>query len=159
MEIEEYNRNKENGEHILCEKLIKTAIVDCVFNFDESKLATTSEKELAEKVHFWSSRDRAIVRGTIVPCLSEASDLFSNDDNLDCEFTNHQCSAMFENDSTFISQIELSQTNQANAAIDLGNSKITRATICVDAVRQGLKAVENNNELYKWYENEILHVA
>ena len=162
MELEEFNRDKENGEHILCEKLIKQTIVDGVFNLDKSKLATTSEKELAERVHFWSRRGRAIVRGTIVPCLSEASDLFSNDDNFDCEFTNHQCSAtalMFENDSTFTSQIELSQTNQANAAINLANSKITRDTIIVDAVRQGLKAVENNNELYKWYEKTILQAA
>ena len=162
MEVEDFNRNKDNGEHILCEKLIQQKIVDGVFIFDESKVATTSEKELAEKVNFWSRRDRAIVKGTIVPCLSEESGLFSHDDNFGGEFTNHQCSAtaaMFENDSTFLSMIESTQTNQANAAKNLVNSKITRDTICVDAVRQGLKAVENNNELYKWYEKTILKVA
>ena len=56
---------------------------------------------------------------------------------------------------SFPSTPELTQTSQANAAQNLANSKETRDRIIVDAARRGLKAVENNNELYEWYIMEI----
>ena len=164
MELEEHNRNRANGEHILVERLVEESTFDGVFNFDESKVPTTSEKELAERVHFWSGRDRPIVRGTIVPCLpvdgeaGDYDDYGSLGENFACDYSNHQCSstaAMFESDAAFMSQIELTQTSQANAAQNLANSKETRDRSIVDLARQGLKSVENNNDLYEWYESEM----
>ncbi|OEU06346.1 hypothetical protein FRACYDRAFT_254942 [Fragilariopsis cylindrus CCMP1102] len=60
---------------------------------------------------------------------------------------------------SFPSTPELTQTSQANATQNLANSKETRDRRIVDAARQGLKAVENNNELYEWYIMEIKQLA
>ena len=63
------------------------------------------------------------------------------------------------NSMSFPSTPELTQTSQANAAQNLANSKEARDRRIIDAARQGLKAVENNDELYKWYIMELKQLA
>jgi hypothetical protein len=58
-----------------------------------------------------------------------------------------------------ITGILLTQTSQANAAQNLANSKEARDGRIIDAARQGLKAVENNDELYEWYIMELKQLA
>ena len=59
------------------------------------------------------------------------------------------------NSMSFPSTPELTQTSQQN----LANSKEARDRRIVDAARQGLKAVENNDELYEWYKMELQQIV
>jgi hypothetical protein len=104
------------------------------------------------------------VKGKVVPSLVDGGEAGDYDDygslgeNYASEYSNHQCAqtaAMFESDAAFMSQAELTQTSQAEAAKNLAHSKETRDRTIVDLARQGLKCVENNNEVYEWYGTEM----
>jgi hypothetical protein len=170
MEIEEHQRDIDSDEHILVEKLPIEKLVDGVFQLDNTQIPTGAEKELAERVHYWTERGHPVVKGTEVPLLVDSDNDYDYNVEYGCDLDDgdesyymrsvtvhhsQQTATMFDNDSTTMSRLQSTQQSQAEAASDLKNSKETKDKIIVDLAREGLKSAEDNKEVFELYHTKL----
>lgn len=172
MEEEENSRKWEVGEQILIEKSIEDEALAGMVNFTDYNKFTNKDIEIVERIEYWTKMGQPPVVGEEIPQIpSMEEDEFIADGEIiaSCEIEedinessfggdlvvahSKQTTKMFDNDSEH--NTESLQKIQMEAGETLENLSKTKDQIVVEIARGTLKCVENHEDLFLQYTDEL----